>query len=54
MTKSIEGAVFVGTKQYDAEAYGYLFARGQDFVLAANTYSGTRTCRWTPEGQSWT
>ena len=43
MTKLIEGAVFVGTKQYDAEAYGYLFARGQDFVLAANTYSGTRT-----------
>ena len=43
MTKLIEGAVFVGTKQYDAEAYGYLFARGQDFVLAANTYSGTRS-----------
>ncbi len=43
MTKLIEGAVFVGTKQYDAGAYGYLFARGQDFVLAANTYSGTRT-----------
>lgn len=43
MTKSIEGAVFVGKKQYDAEAYGYLFARGQDFVLAANTYSGTRS-----------
>ena len=43
MTKLIEGAVFVGKKQYDAEAYGYLFARGQDFVLAANTYSGTRS-----------
>ncbi len=43
MTKLIEGAVFVATKQYDAEAYGYLFARGQDFVLAANTYSGTRS-----------
>ncbi|HET7238351.1 MAG TPA: hypothetical protein VFI76_04955, partial [Terrimicrobiaceae bacterium] len=43
MTKLIEGAVFVGKKQYDTEAYGYLFARGQDFVLAANTYSGTRT-----------
>ena len=38
MTKLIEGAVFVGKKQYDAEAYGYLFARGQDFVLAVNTY----------------
>jgi PA14 domain/Divergent InlB B-repeat domain/Carbohydrate binding module (family 35) len=43
MTKLIEGAVLVGTKQYDAEAYGYLFARGQDFVLAANTFSGTRS-----------
>jgi hypothetical protein len=42
MTSLIEGAVFVGEKQYDAEAYGYLFARGPDFVLAANTYSGTR------------
>jgi hypothetical protein len=43
MTKLVEGAVFVGRKQYDAEACGYLFARGQDFVLAANTYSGTRS-----------
>jgi hypothetical protein len=43
MTKLIEGTVFVGTKQYEAGAYGYLFAQGQDFVLAANTYSGIRT-----------
>jgi PA14 domain/Divergent InlB B-repeat domain len=42
MTKLVEGAVFVGKKQYDPEAFAYLFARGQDFVLTANTYSGTR------------
>ncbi len=38
----IDGAVYAGQADLGENARGYLFARGQDFVFAANTISGTR------------
>ncbi len=42
MSRLIDGAVYAGQADLGQGAYGYLFARGQDFVLAVNTISGTR------------
>ena len=42
MSQLIEGAVYAGQPELGEGTYGYLFARGQDFVLALNTLSGTR------------
>ena len=42
VSRLIDGAVYAGQADFGEGAYGYLFARGQDFVLAANTISGTR------------
>lgn len=42
MSRLIEGATYAGQASFGDGAYGYLFARGGDFVLAANTVSDTR------------
>jgi hypothetical protein len=42
MSQLIDGAVYAGQADFGENARGYLFARGQDFVFAANTVSGTR------------
>ncbi len=42
MSRLIEGAVYAGQANLGEGNYGYLFARGQDFVLAVNSISGTR------------
>lgn len=42
MSQLIEGAVYAGQANLGEGNYGYLFARGQDFVLAVNSISGTR------------
>ena len=42
MSRLIDGAVYAGQADFGEGAYGYLFARGQDFVLAANCISGSR------------
>ena len=42
MSHLIDGAVYAGQADLGENARGYLFARGQDFVFAANTISGTR------------
>jgi alpha-galactosidase-like protein len=42
MSHLIDGAVYAGQGDFGENARGYLFARGQDFVLAANTVSGAR------------
>ena len=42
MSHLIDGAVYAGQSDLGENARGYLFARGPDFVFAANTISGTR------------
>ncbi|MGB8466002.1 MAG: hypothetical protein WCE49_13710, partial [Terrimicrobiaceae bacterium] len=41
-SRLIDGSIYAGQADFGTGAYGYLFARGQDFVLAANAISGTR------------
>jgi hypothetical protein len=42
MSRLIDGAIYAGQADFGEGAFGYLFARGEDFVLAANCISGTR------------
>ncbi len=42
MSRLIDGAVYAGQANLGEGNYAYLFARGQDFVLAVNSISGTR------------
>jgi hypothetical protein len=42
LSRLIEGAVYAGQMDLGEGAHAYLFARGNDFVLAANTIVGTR------------
>jgi hypothetical protein len=42
MSRLIDGAVYAGQASLGEGNCGYLFARGSDFVLAANSISGTR------------
>ncbi|HEY5954613.1 MAG TPA: hypothetical protein VIT18_09620, partial [Terrimicrobiaceae bacterium] len=42
MSRLIDGAVYAGQANLGDGNCGYLFARGQDFVLAVNSISGTR------------
>ena len=42
MSRLIDGAVYAGQANLGEGNYAYLFARGQDFVLAVNSICGTR------------
>lgn len=42
MTRMIGDSVFAGQADFGKDAYGYLFARPHDFVLAANCLAGTQ------------
>jgi NPCBM-associated, NEW3 domain of alpha-galactosidase len=42
MSRMIDGAVYAGKADFDQGAYGYLFARGDGFVLAANSIAANK------------